>query len=57
MGTELVRGSTISARMCDECYTIWGDEITDECPFCHALWEPTNQIKIPKIKLRKDRTS
>jgi hypothetical protein len=65
MGIGYVRSTKILKKGCKSCSTIWDDEQIladvqhgyggDSCPFCHAPWELTTILKIPKLVPKKDR--
>jgi hypothetical protein len=70
MGIGYVRAKKVIKKECAKCATIWDDEQIqydngatmqhgygdDSCPFCHAPWKLEHIFKIPKLKLKRDKT-
>jgi hypothetical protein len=68
MGIGYVRAKKVLKKRCNKCDTIWDDDQIvedrtlvlhgyggDSCPFCHADWELTTIITIPKLILKANR--
>ena len=69
MGIGYIRAKKVIRKECEECGTVWADDQiyddgklvkhgygVDNCPFCHAPWEQTITLKIPKLVAKRDKS-